>query len=234
MARAWADLAHRDPAVREAARVKLMGLSASDLPAFRKIVADSRPMAPAQVAVLREIVTQVFLAGQEYEPSGRDGFLGVRPGEVNLNAAKPGGAAVGPGDGGIFIPPGQAAFPDDPDAVYGVVIVERMPGFCGARMLQDGDVVLSLVERPTVQFHGPTEFSLAVRTMGAGQTIHFQVLRQGRVVEVPITLDVRPREADMPIGAPGSPMEGLLNKRETAAREYWEQEFAPLLKEGVG
>ena len=135
-------------------------------------------------------------------------------------------------------PPPQAFGPDpfpipDPDAVYGVVIVERMPGFCGARMLQDGDVILGLVERPTIQIRGPTEFSLAVRSMGAGQTVTFLILRQGQVIRVPVTLDPRPDAADFVPGAV-SPMKDLLDERDKTAREYWEKEFAPLVKEGVG
>jgi hypothetical protein len=69
--------------------------------------------------------------------------------------------------------------------------------------------------------------------MGAGQTIHFQVLRQGQVIRVPVTLDARPDETEFVPGGP-PPMQRLLDDREQAVREYWEREFAPLLKEGVG
>jgi hypothetical protein len=69
MPRLFADLSAAEPAVREAARSALMGMSRQDLPAFEKLVRDNVPLAPAQAAVLREIVTHVFLAGEEYPPA---------------------------------------------------------------------------------------------------------------------------------------------------------------------
>lgn len=218
----WSELSDRDPAVREAARTGLMGLSPQDLPVLRKWVVDTRPAMPAQAVVLREIVTQVFLSGDTYATDGREGFLGVRPGEVNMTIRPPGNAAPNPEQPGI-----------DPDAVYGVAILERMPGFCGARSLQDGDIILGIVERPSAQFRNPSEFSTAVRLMGPGQLLHFQVLRQGQVIRIPITLSARPEAAEFIPGGPRT-MDQLLEDRERKAKEYWEAEFAPLLKEGIG
>src|SRR4051794_34683812 len=170
-----------------------MGLSPRDLPTLRRIVADNRPVMPAQAVVLREIVTQVLLSGDEYVTDGREGFLGVRPCEVNMTIR----AAPVP----VGIP--NADLPGaDPDSIIGVAIMERMPGFCGARALQDGDIILSIIERPAVQFHNPSEFSQAVRFMGAGQSIHFQIVRQGQVVRVPITLDPLPEAARQIPGGP--------------------------------
>ena len=75
---------------------------------------------------------------------------------------------------------------------HGVVIVERMPGFVGARMLLDGDVVLGVAERPDVRMLGVNEFQMVVRQITPGTTVHFQVMRQGQVMRVPVTLDPRP------------------------------------------
>lgn len=223
LAKWWAGLADRDPAAREAARSKLLGMDAADLPAFRQVVADTQPMLPSQAAELRDIVTQVFLQGRPYASDVRQGFLGVRLGQVNIAVRDP-------------QPPGppnenELRFPDT-STVYGVVILERMPGFAGARSLQDGDVVLGIVERG-IQFQSPEELRAAIVFFGAGQTVHVQVLRQGRVIKVPLTLDARPADADFNPGGP-PPMEKLLDDRDQAANEYWEQAFAPLLKEGVG
>src|SRR4051812_793365 len=141
IAKAWAELTHRNPAVRESARLKLMAMDANQLPAFRKLVAASRPLAPSQAVALREIVTQVFLAGRTYEAGSRDGFLGVRLGDVTINLRAD----------AVELPPDQPFAANEPDGAHGVVIVERMPGFCGARAFQDGDIILAIDERPDVR-----------------------------------------------------------------------------------
>lgn len=217
VARAFANLCHTDPKVREAARIELMGLPRNRLPALEKIVADSVPLMPQQAAALKEIVTHAYLAGEEYESSSRDGFLGVRPVEAVVNF-KPGPVLIDE---------------DDRDAVRGVVIMERIPGFCGARWLQDGDVILGIAEKPTVEIRGVTEFTLAVRTIGAGGTVTFQVLRQGQVIQVPMVLDSRPSALEFAVGGP-NPLGDLAAERKRRADDYWERAFAPLLKEGVG
>jgi hypothetical protein len=222
IARAWAELTHRDPAVRERARLKLMGMDADQLPDFRKLVAASRPLAPSQAIALHEIVTQVYLAGQTYESSSREGFLGVRLADVNIS-----------------LRPETVELPNQPFAgadldgdTHGVVIVERMPGFCGARAFQDGDIILAIDERPEVRIGLMGGFTDEVKRAGAGRTIHFRVLRQGRVTRVPLTLDVRPADADR--ANLMDPIRELQDERDRLAREYWDVEFAPLLKETVG
>lgn len=217
MARWFADLGHPEAAVREAARVSLMGVSRKDLPVLERLVRESVPLVPSQAVVLRDIVTQVYLSGEKYESTSGEGFLGVRMDQTNLNFREPPLQDPDPFPFGA---------PGDPGAVYGVVVVKRIAGFPGARALHDGDVILSVVEHPHVQFRIPDQFSLVVRSAGAGNTIHLQVLRQGQIVRVPVTLDPRP-------DVPSTMMEALENERRKAADEYWEQTFAPLLKEGV-
>jgi hypothetical protein len=68
-----------------------------------------------------------------------------------------------------------------------------------------------------------------VKAAGAGKTVHFQVLRQGQIIRVPVTLDPRPDAAD----SPQTLMPALLNERRNAADAYWEERFARVLKEGV-
>src|SRR3954469_16269738 len=58
-----AQLADTDYERREAARIALMGLRRADLPALREAVRQSVPLMPSQVAVLRDIVTHVYLTG---------------------------------------------------------------------------------------------------------------------------------------------------------------------------
>jgi hypothetical protein len=222
VARAWAELTHRDPAVREAARLKLMGMDADQLPDFRKLVATSRPLAPSQAIALHEIVTQVYLAGQTYESTSREGFLGVRLADVNISLRPE----------TVELPNQPFAAADLDGDTHGVVIVERMPGFCGARAFQDGDIILAIDERPEVRIGLMGGFTDEVKRAGAGRTIHFRVLRQGRVTRVPLTLDVRPADADR--ANLMDPIRELQDERDRLAREYWNTEFAPLLKETVG
>ena len=207
--RQWfAELDDPDAAVRDAARLKLMGMRRQDLPAFRQLVHESLPLQPSQAAVLRQVVTHVYLAGESYETTNAEGFLGVKMQETSVR-----------------LPAGDAAEPFAP--AVGVVIVERMPGFVGARMLADGDVILGVVERPDVRTLGMYEFQMVVKGVSPGTTIHFQVMRQGQVIRVPVAPDPRPFEADVN-------MQNLTSLRQRKADEYWEKAFAPAVREAVG
>lgn len=75
--RSFADLDSADPAARESARTTLMAMPRRRLDDFRRLVAASRPLRPSQRAVLREIVTHVYLAGEPYDAKEKDGFLGI-------------------------------------------------------------------------------------------------------------------------------------------------------------
>ena len=216
MAGWFADLGHPEARVREAARVSLMSVPRKDLPVLERLVRENVPLVPSQAVVLRDIVTQVYLSGEKYESSSGAGFLGVKMDQTNLNFREP------PLQDPDQFPVGA---PGDPGAVYGVVVVNRIPGFPGARALHDGDVILSVLEHPQVQFRIPQQFSDVVQAAGAGNRIHLQVLRQGQIVRVPVTLDAKP---DL-LGT----IEALENERRKVADEYWEQTFAPLLKEEV-
>ncbi|MGE5610490.1 MAG: hypothetical protein ACM359_14665 [Bacillota bacterium] len=76
--RQWlAELADPQAIVRERAREELMGLKVKELAMLRAAVQAAKSLEPSQAAVLREIVTQVYLAGRPYERSD-SGFLGIR------------------------------------------------------------------------------------------------------------------------------------------------------------
>jgi hypothetical protein len=209
--KSFAELANPDSTIRSVALTRLMSLPADALPLLHKVVEEGRPLVPAQATVLRQIVTQVFLSGEVFESNSADGFLGVHMDTVALNY-------------------GDAAPEDHPGVSSGVVVTDRMPGFPGARMLHDGDVILAILERPGVSLGSAAEFSIAVKSMGAGATIHFQVLRRGQVIQVPIKLDARPVEADPFLI---DEFLKLLNRRRARADEYWSTHFAAMVKEGV-
>jgi hypothetical protein len=208
--RQWfADLANADPAIRADAMTHLMGLASSDLITLKNVVREYGPIEPAQATVLRTIVTQAFLAGEDYHGKPDVGFLGVRMDTT--------------GTGFHDVTTGATT-----KAKPGVVIVERMPGFAGARMLRDGDVILALRDRPDTPLGDTNQFSDAIRQFKPGTIVHFQVLRQGEITDVPIKLDSRPLEAD-----PGFGMDEFIEARQRRADEYWSSDFAPLVKESV-
>ena len=229
MVEAFGQLADPDADVREAARTQLMGLERRYLPALQKLVERSRPLLPSQAAVLRQIVTHVYLAGEPYAANGNNGFLGVRMLDADVALVPRAGNPDGDNDGDDNPPEDQA-----PLTRTGVVITERMPGFVGNRMLLDGDVIVGLADRPDVQLHSGEDFSAAVRQVGAGRTIRFNLLRRGRLVNVAVTLDPRPDAATVEPQAGNGPMTDLLSRRRQKADAYWADAFAPMLKERLG
>lgn len=203
----FADLANSDPAVRIDAMNKLMGMKPEALPVLKKVVAESSPLLPAQASVLRQIVTHVFLSGDPYDGNPASGFLGIRMEQTMVTF--------------------RDVSPNDAAGVNSsVVITHRMPGFPGARALQNGDVILSILDRPGAAISEPREFALVVMDMGAGTTVNFLILRHGQIMRVAAKLAPRPLDADRGV-------DELVARRQKRADEYWAAEFASLVKEGV-
>jgi hypothetical protein len=197
--RQWfADLGSADGEVRDQAMVNLMGLRADDLPALRKLVEESRPLAPQQLVALKQIVIHDYLAGEPYDAKEGNGFLGIHlPGPTEEAEA---------------------------------VVVNRLPGFVGERMLRDGDVILGVVERPEKQIHSGNELTLTLGQFSAGQTIHLQILRQGHVIRVLVQLDPYPLDASPELR---DRMDDFLFRRLKRAQDYWDEHFADLVEETV-
>src|SRR5205085_2391718 len=131
---------------------------------------ESRPLSAEQVAALRPIVTQVFLASEQYDARPDVGFLG------------------------IFLPSNEMFNSDE-----GALVTERMPGFVGMRMLKDGDVILSvrMPEHPGVRIHSGADLSTALKESSPGRPVQFQILRQGQVIDLSLILDAKPLEAEV-------------------------------------
>jgi hypothetical protein len=203
------DLADTDPNVRDKARLELMGLDRAGLQTLRDVAAANRPLGPGQAIVLREIVTHVYLSVEQGEPAaGEAGFLGVLP-----------------ATSAIQIAPAPGAQPLDGRQV-GVAVLARLPGFCGYRMLEDEDVILRMTSDKVFDFNDPEEFRRIIGQQRAGETFTMDVLRRGKVIRVPITLDRKPAWAGQM-----SPDEADRMLRRRAA-EYWDPTFAPLLENG--
>ena len=209
MGKALSDLASADATIRESARVHLMRLNRDDLPALEKLVRHARPLAPAQAVALRQIVREVYLAGEEYEKKGNQGFLGILMDAASLN---------------------NHDLPQQSDrpAAPGVVVADRIPGFCASRMLVDGDVILGTTDPPHV-FNSPPDLQAVIIASDPGTIIHLQVLRHGQVIDVPLKLDSKPFEADGDLAT-----ENFRLRRAEKFNEYWRESFALLLKEAVG
>lgn len=197
--RQWfAELASPDGEVRNEAMVNLMGLRADDLPALRKLVEETRPLAPEQFVALKQIVIHDFLAGEPYDAREGAGFLGIHL-------------------------PGLS---EDADAI----VVNRLPGFIGERMLRDGDVILRILEQPQVEIRRGGDLTTALSRFSAGQLVHLQILRQGHVIRVPVRLDPQPLEVS---ATNRDLMDDFLFRRLERAQKYWDKHFADLVEETV-
>ena len=208
------DLGHPESAVREDAYTQLLMLDRDDLPALREAIAAVRPLTPAQSVVLREVVTQAYLAGEPYAVDDGEirGFLGLmQPPTESVIVARDGDAGAGAANGA--------------EARYqiGVPVGERLPGFCAYRALRSGDVILGLLDRHRIALREWRELQTAVSQAGPGKTVVFEVLRNGRKLQVPIRLDPRPH------GAADIGLIEDLRRREERADQYWETNFAPLV-----
>jgi hypothetical protein len=200
--RRWiSQLASDNYQTREAARIALMGLKRQELDTLRQAVIQNLPLAPNQLINLREIFTQIYLAGDIFIPDASDGgFLGIK----------------------LLTKPEEETYPIE----RGVTVLFRLPGFCAFRMLQNGDVILSIhSDAGDRALNEAMELSSAVSSIKAGKTITLEVLRQGRILNVPITLDRRPLRTNQPAA-----LQEFINDRADRADEIWERDFAPLLK----
>src|SRR5258706_1472019 len=164
-----AQLAADSYPARDGAGLALMGLQRSELAALREWIKQSLPLEPSQVIVLREIVTQVYLAGDLYlaEEDGM-GFLGIHLPQWER-----------PEDWALL------------SVERGVVVMGRLPGFCAFRMLHDGDVLLSMAAPGGVNLELSTKDQLitAVKSVPAGEGVTFEGLRQGGVRSGTIPLE---------------------------------------------
>jgi hypothetical protein len=207
-----------------------MGLKPEELGALRDVVDAARPFAPAQAAVLRGIVIHVYIGG-----GGGNGVAG-RPFALRRSGFL--GVLLEPVQSGFGIglpPPQPAPAPQDdnaPDFVPfhrmagGVLIKETWPGFAGFRYLRVGDVVLGTGGAGLEPTRAPSvaELRAAVQATPPGGTLDLQVLRRGRVVEVPVTVSARPAWAEDEFST-----RQMQSRRVRRAEAYWQFAFAPLL-----
>ncbi|HXE55966.1 MAG TPA: hypothetical protein VN541_23270, partial [Tepidisphaeraceae bacterium] len=125
IAKWFSDLNSADTSARHAACAKLMRLKRTQLTELRDVVEKSRPLAPSQASALRRIVEEVYLAGEPYEKDDTHGFLGILMDTAALSVR-------------------DLAGTNEPMETPGVVVADRIPGFCASRTLLDGDMILGM------------------------------------------------------------------------------------------
>jgi hypothetical protein len=211
--RTWfTELASPDAAVRDKAQTQLMGISRNELGGLRELIADNRPLATAQIAALHDIVTHVFLATETYPlaPDGKS-FLGVRWQPADNFSSGP--------------------------LSLGVTVEERLPGFPGFQLLREGDMIMGVIISPDTPMEqlrptpDPMSLQGAVGNAPPNQSILLLVLRQGQRMR--ISLKLAPKPADLSRD-PGDPIiENFLAGRLQRAEQFWQDQFAPLLRQSV-
>jgi len=239
--REWfADLADTNPAVRDRARVALMGIDVADLGTLRALADAGRPLPPAQAAILHDIVVHVYAGATRVRIVRNDVEVGLRfYAETFAGLRRSGflGVLLEPVPSGFGIglppaqPPPQPGEENPPDfgqfqAVGGVLIKETWPGFAGFRYMRVGDVVLGTGGVGLEPTRAPTvpELRAAVQATTPAGTLDLQVLRQGRVVDVPVTVSARPAWAEDEFTT-----RQMQSRRLKRAEVYWQFAFAPLL-----
>jgi hypothetical protein len=198
------NLANPDARVRESARTSLLRLGREDLPDLKRALKKARPLLPSQVSAVREIVRQVYLSGEEYKTEGR-GFLGI-----------------------LMDPASDVDLvPDNDSRNLGIVVTDRIPGFCAGRGLLDGDIILGKAPdrlEPFVPFRNTDDLKRAIAPSKPGVAVHLVVLRQGEVMVLPLKPDPNPQEIGSPEQIPA-----FVAEREKHFAAYWQREFADLV-----
>lgn len=161
-----------EPAIREAARINLLGLKPDELPLLHDAATAASPLKPAQAELVREAVTYIRTrAGLMQMPNQGSAFMGVLLGRSGM-------IAQGPMD----------TLPSE-----GVLVVSRLPGLAAARYLQDGDMILGFVfDQQTVWFDSKESLRKYVTDQQIGTPVTMLVRRASRVETITFPLDPCP------------------------------------------
>ncbi len=222
VSRWFAQLADADPAARAAAREQLMGLSPDGLDRLLDVVrAAGGAVSPAQAEPLHDIVCHVFLAGEHYVAAGDPDDPRPLKDQLPRNVM------------GIRWPSEMVDTPR-----LGVPVVERWPGFPARRLLQDGDMILGVFVRPDLPLghlpneptHSPVDLRQVLGKTAADQRqVVLAVLRDGREVQVRMTLVPQPVDASGSENAGPAVADAFVRERQQRAEAYWQSHFAPAL-----
>jgi hypothetical protein len=191
-------LASDNPQTRELALGSLMDLHRKDLPDLHAAAVALRPLLPAQIASLREAVSQVFLAGEKYraDPNDPSAFLGI-----------------------LF------TYNEKPEGLY---VVNRIQGFASYRYLQSGDIIVRLVDLPAMRLQDVNSLLVAIHHFLPGDILRLGILRAGKPMSVSIPLDIRPADIpkNTTLGPNGE--DEWIHERQQHAAEYWKENFSSI------
>jgi hypothetical protein len=189
--------------MRERAREKLMGIRRADLATLAEVMAEFRPLEQQTVRLMKEIVTHVYLAEDEYDKEAR-GFLGISM-------------------------PQQGDFEDRMQ----VIVESRMPGFGGFAALRDGDVILDVLEQapPLPRPLNRDVFIDTIKAMRPERMVKLKVLRQGVMRMVEVRVSARPAGKDRGDGqAYEKSVQELVYRRTVEAEKFWNDTFARVVE----
>jgi hypothetical protein len=207
------ELASDNPHQRDSAVNELMNINRKDLPALRIAAISQEPLLPVQISSLRQIVPQVFLAGEkfQYDPDDPRGFLGVQFGPET---------AIIQGEG--------------VQISEGVRIYERIWGFPAYRFLQPQDVIVRILDQPDVPMRRVSDFIRIAGLFHPGEVMHLEILRRGLMMNVSVPLDFRPvaisraENEKLEVGKPSAQekVDAWIAGRKERANTYWKEEFS--------
>ena len=214
MRQSFDQLADADPKIRDKARLDLMGLASDELPMLRQLIIEKQPISPMQSAALREVVTQVYLAGKTYKAASGETVAAGSDVHYCL---------------GIFwdIPPSESAR-------LGLCVDQRLAGFPAYRYLRKGDIILGIYIDPKLpletlpnrETHNLDTLREAIDLNPGAQNVELDVLRCGETIRVALKMAPRPTDADVMLPRGMSNFNAL---RLDDAEAYWEENFAPLM-----
>ena len=165
----FAGLASADANQREQSRTNLLGLSRGDLPRLRELVEQNRPLAPAQMTALHDIVVHLYLTGEPYPSDPLLGVIGLRwADEEPPRLGVPVDQRI-PGFGGFQML-------RDGDLILGVLLHSDSS---------------SLQLTPSVAV-----LQYAIESIGPGHDVVLEVLRQGQRIQVSVHLRPKPIPPD--------------------------------------
>ena len=204
------ELGAKEPPVRAAAKLRLMGLPFDQLGALKSHVSEMKPLTPAQAEALQDVVIYVYTRGEIGKNAvGSRGFLGVS-----------------------FLAYDEFELIDRPSPepppglLTGASFTGRLPGFVAYRYLADGDVILSIASRAG-EYATPDRHQLMeiIRSLRGGEMVTLRVLRGPTIVELSFPLDhaAPPDQQQMTTAF-------TADTALQAARNYWYEQFRPLVE----
>ena len=112
----------------------------------------------------------------------------------------------------------------------GVAVADRIAGFSAYQMLRPGDVIMSIAEAPDLRLHSQLIFTTFIATRHPGETLHLEIVRAGKTLQVPVQLAARPL-----VLAAANPdaFDDWQPPRLKKADDYWQQTFGAIDPQGV-